>query len=247
MLNYIKADLKRLSTRSSRLVMVGVSYLILGILIGVTKIQSWSAYEFTSRIQMYLQYFIPFILGVIEIGAVYGDDFRAKTMQVAIGTGISRPMVVLAKLVELAVMTLFDLVGFCAITFASAGILQAGLTAEHVGDMLLFHVITLLRIVCFASVAMIPMFYSQGSGVGTLVYLAIAFPILPSMLGELLKAGPLLTLHLDQYIINKQLDQFGAYLLAHTFNLGNLLGIALHLLLCYFITVLLFRKRELEF
>ena len=79
-------------------------------------------------------------LGLFDILAVFSEDFKAKTMQVAIGRGVSRTQVVLTKLLDVAMVLLTDLVLFFVLTVG----LSWGLGAPLTGSRLTQHVIDFL-------------------------------------------------------------------------------------------------------
>lgn len=64
---------------------------------------------------------LPMFFGLLVFIAVFSMDFKAKTMQVAIGTGLSRAEVVLAKTVEVFVITVAGIFLFGVVELSAGG------------------------------------------------------------------------------------------------------------------------------
>lgn len=122
MLNYIKADLYRISLRVPRWIVFGV-ILLVGLLIftgqGAKNMTATDAVEmYTSMMGM-----VSMIIAITELVVVFGDDLAAKAMQTAIGRGMSRPKVVLVKWLEM--------IGLCLVDFLFYAVLLVIVTALH--------------------------------------------------------------------------------------------------------------------
>lgn len=246
MSNYILADLKRIMIRVPRLIMMLLVYAVLVIIIAVTYRVSWNSVNFVLFIQKYIS-FLPIVLGMIELVAVYADDFKAKTMQVAIGIGLSRSRVVFCKQVELLVISILDLLIFAIIMLGGAFILDAGLTGAQVGELIVSLVMTSVTIISYTGLTMIVMFYSQGTGTGRIVYLALVTGLVAQVASLALSIKILAPLHLSSFTLEYALSVAKARLLLGSFDLKSFLTIAAYLVVSFILTSVLFKKRELEF
>src|SRR3712207_8167642 len=76
---------------------------------------------------MQLAGFFPLIVGIAIFLSIYGDDLKAKSMQVAIGRGMSRNGVVITKLIEVILLT--------AITSVAVAIVMNIRSEEHTSEL----------------------------------------------------------------------------------------------------------------
>ena len=95
--NYVMTDFRRIGKRLPRILLVLAVYSILFIINLVTLTQgTLDSVNFVIMTESFIGG-MPLMIGTIELIAVFSDDFKAKTMQVAIGIGIPRYKVVLSK------------------------------------------------------------------------------------------------------------------------------------------------------
>ena len=111
MLDYIIADYLRIIKRIPRIIGIALFYIALIIYMLVkssSKTATWNSVSFVSAITTFTALFSLF-LGVFEFLAIFSDDFKAKTMQVAIGLGIHRSKIIASKMIEVAILLLTDI------------------------------------------------------------------------------------------------------------------------------------------
>ncbi|MGL6269561.1 MAG: hypothetical protein ACRC2O_16625, partial [Chitinophagaceae bacterium] len=83
-------------------------YAILIIVLVIASKGQWNAVTFVLAVEQYIE-FLPVLIGLVELISVFTEDFKAKTMQVAIGIGSPRYRIVLSKLIEMMLLVLVDL------------------------------------------------------------------------------------------------------------------------------------------
>ena len=113
--------------------------------------------------------FIPFMVGIPIFSAVFSDDFKSRTMQTAIGRGISRDKLILSRFIEVILMMVEAYIVF-AITAAICGAVlgaTAGGIFGLVGRMLLSAVCILSHL----SIAMLLVYLTQNPTVGLVFYI----------------------------------------------------------------------------
>lgn len=93
----------------------------------------------------------------------------------------------------------------------------------------------------------IPTFFMQSVGVGTLFYLALSTGIVNFIFDLFWKTRYAQWLHLDQMHLSSLIEKAFIKLQNSVFDVRSFLGIAIYIVGALIITVLLFRKRELEF
>lgn len=246
MLNYIRADLKRIFTRVPRLVVLFLCYAGLAAIILVLHNEQWNSVVFTSGVEQYIK-FLTAGLGLLELISVYSDDFRAKTMQVAIGIGIPRRNVVICKITEVGILVLADLLLFGAIMFTMGGILKSDINADQTMELIAYLVKTWISILSYMSLSMILLFFTQSSGPGTLLYVGLSIGLLKGLFELLAGIDAIQFLHLNTYTLSALLNTFGTRLLVGIFHVPSFFGILVYFAAGNLLTIFLFQKRELEF
>lgn len=248
MRRYIIADLKRILLRGPRTFALVFTY-VFGIIsmFGVHKSGNWNSVELVSWLDQYTAILL-IMLGVIEIFAVYGDDFKAKSMQAAIGVGISRKKIVFGKMIEVAILALVDIVVGVLIMIAfGCGVFRTEIRPEQVGEICAMYFSAWLYIMACASLAIILAFAVQGAALSAILYLLFVLEVVDGAISSLLNLKWIRELHLDQFQLTNLLDVFKARLILGTFRWGEFIGILIYFVIGFVVTMLLFEKRELEF
>ena len=247
MFNYICADLRRIYRRLPRLILLALIYII----VTAAFADALSAGEIKAATLMiifehYVLGYFPLVIGLVEMSVLYSDDFRAKTMQQAIGMGISRTQVVLCKLLDMAVLMLVDILVFGAAILAAGGIWGAGAMAGVTAEFLLSLLSAWLKSVAYASLAMTLAFYTQNALFSMLVYIALASGVANTMLGMALGMKSLAPLHLSRFLLTAQANVFYTHALLGSFDLGSLLAVLIYIGAGAFVSSWLFKNVELE-
>ena len=243
------ADLNRIKKRIPRLLLIAVTVIIIVIIealvIGISK-DPLPGDTFNSGLKGGMGC-CACLFGLYEINFVYGDAFKAKTIQKAIGNGISRPKLICAAWLETILLLAIDLL--IATVFCSlVGFIGApGYGIRHIAALLVYDFGSWFQIAAAAAVASIFFFANQSIGVGVLVYLAVSLGLISVLVrygGALLK---LEKLHLESYELNQAANVFIARLELGSIHLQSMVIVLLYIILSYIVTVGLFGKRELDF
>lgn len=248
MLNYIHADLHRIFRRTPRLVFV---ILVYAITLGVEMYQAVSrSYNSVNLLASAPTAFetVALILGIVEIQNVLADDFRAKTMQITIGLGVSRPKVVLTKLIDFMVLLLTDML-VLAVLFILGG-LGCGihLMADQVHLLMVTAIGDMVYMTIAAAITMIPVFYLQSTALAILFFLIISIDPVNMILSMLGNKEIVMNLHLQALPYSAVANTLTTQLsLRNAVPVPQLIGVIVYLVAAYALTVLVFKKRELEF
>ncbi len=247
MLHYWKADCRRIMKRIPRLLLLAAVILIdTLIFIRTAGEGGWNSATCLSHLSN-LVGFMPIFFGMIELSAVYGDDFRARIMQVAIGLGISREKVVLTKYLESAFLLFTDYLFFGVYFLILSKISGVSMNAGQLGELAVGIGVAWLLTLVYMGVTGILTINQQGTGASILLYLALSTTIIRSLLDSLLNLKAIRGLHLSQYLLSTASDLFRSRLLLGTFDVRALVTVLCYLVGAYAATVLLFRHKELEF
>lgn len=246
---YIRADFYRVLHRIPRWIMLGIFWFIVfdSAFAGYnSEDKVLLAADSLASISSILVY-CPMALGFIELIFIYGDDFKAKTMQVAIGTGISRRRIVNIKWVEATILVGMDLlVGFILVIFINL-IFATGFSGYHVLQLFAMCFCAFFKTIAYLGVVMIIMFSAQGITFALILYLLLSSGLLNKIVGLLAKIKAIKRFHLDNYTLTGFLDVFSARVALGTIHWPALFAIMIYMVICFCLTVLIFRHKELEF
>ncbi len=168
-------------------------------------------------------------------------------MQVASGSGISRPKVVFVKYLDLATIALVDGVFMGLVTALCAVLTGITLTGDQIAELGVVLFMTWLHVVAFAGPALIVALFLQATGIATIVYLLVAFGIPDLLLSELFNMKAIRGLHLTEYMLNQTLDSLQSKVILGVPAVGTASRVVIYIAAFYFLAAALFRRRELEF
>lgn len=248
MLNYIHADLHRIFRRTSRCVII---ILFFAIALGIEFYQAVTrSYNSVNLVAAAATLFdgAALVLGVVELQSVFADDFNAKTMQIAIGLGISRPKVVLVKLLDFAILSLVDSL-VLMVLFALGGTFCG---IHLLGDQIYLLVVSAIGNALYMTIAaaftMIPVFYLQSTSLAILFFLIISIDPIKIILMLFSTKEIVMNLHLVELPYSIVAETLTTQLsLRNAVPIPQLIGVIAYLAIAYGLTVLVFKKRELDF
>ena len=246
MLNFIYADLRRIFFRVPRLIGTVLMYAALVLTLNISTLSGVTPVGFVSAVSMFVG-ISAIVWGLFILIAVFADDFKAKTMQVAIGLGIPRSKIVIGKLLETVILTTFELsVLFLSILIASV-FLKAGLNVSQVQELFICCCMAGINVISYISLTMILMFFTQSTGGGRVLYLALTSTMVFLAVDLLTSVEALERLHIAKLTLHNILEVGRVRWIVGTFDLRLFAGIILYVVLATILTIVLFRKRELEF
>ena len=250
MFNYIRADLYRIFHQVFRYIWVGLCIAILVAIQLTSAVKNdLNAIGFAASVHGCIVA-AAVICGVGELAAVFSDDFRAKTMQIAIGNGVSRRHVVLAKLLEMIFLFLLDLL-VLTLLLILGGVVVMGLsfTAHPIRQMLVEVFSSALTATLCADVTMILLFYTQKSGFAPILYLVLYVDPVNLILRSFLEYNEVaLRLHLGDFTMTSLVGAINTQLgLGASFPAKQIILMVIYIVAVYAITCAVFNKRELDF
>ena len=130
--------------------------------------------------------FIPFMVGIPIFSAVFMDDFKSRTMQTAIGRGISRDKLILSRFVEVILMMVEAYIVFSITAAICAAVL--GATAGGIAGLIRKMFLSAVGILAHLSCAMFLLYLTQNPTVGLVFYIlfeANVFKLLLSLLDNI--------------------------------------------------------------
>ncbi len=240
---YYHANLLRTLLSGKRIAAV---LIMLAVNAGIVALIEYSATTSTGVWNSYLAFlgFLTMYISVMECILVYSDEFKAKTMQSAIGRGIKRRHVVLCKFMELATTLLIDYVLLALGFIIVNSMMPVRLEWSQLVVVMITYACRYLANIAIISLAMIPAFYLQTAGASILIFLGVNSGLLGGVLGAL---GNSFNVNLQAYLVNELAQRFEAYLMVEVFSVKIFIGILLWMLVSYILTALLFDRKELDF
>ncbi|MGX7107934.1 hypothetical protein [Facklamia miroungae] len=249
MIDYIVADIKRIMKKNSFLYVV-IGYLLLFFLIYFIKSgPTYQSQDIISDIES-LNGWFPLFCGLVLFLAVYYDDFKAKTMQIAIGFGISRNKVVLSKIISIFILVGLMMAVICLFLIGIPQVFGSHFTNSQIKQIILSGVTEWIRTVGMVCLSIPLIYYTQNVINGVLIYILLASRFV-LLIGSSI---------LEREFIRKIFGDLSQYLL--TFNVYSLKTqiirseeislvksfiLILYILIPILLSIAAFRNKELEF
>lgn len=246
MKQYIVADLKRIVGRVPYWICM---LLLIGYMMTLFLFQSlinWNAVTYLVTASAFAG-MLPIFFGLLVFIAVFSADFKTKTMQMAIGTGLSRAEVVLSKAVEVFVITIAGIFLIGVVVLLAGVVTGVGMNAAHAMEIINSLWMKGVAIISYNYIAMILIFFTQKPGVGTMCYIALATPVVEILVSVINDIKLIKELDIRRFYLASLIDTAHTRLILGTFDIASFIGIAAYIMAGVAVTILLFRKRELEF
>ena len=194
--------------------------------------------------------FFPLVIGTLLFVSVYADDFKCRAMQVAIGAGVSRESIVLAKFGECALLLLFTLVPTAALCFLLPGVRHLFYTGKETFSVALTIAQVFLRTLGFMQLAATLCFLTQNSLQGAIAFALLSSNVMFILITMTLLTGPLKDNvgRLRPFLYTALLRNVQTDIQTGKPFVGFLvLALGIYMILPLMLALLGFRKKELSF
>lgn len=249
MRNYILADIKRICHKKSFPATAGAYTGLFLIMIFIYFNPSFTTGAYVAKTTAFLSFF-PLFVGLIVFLSVYYDDFKSKSMQIAIGYGMPRYKVVLSKVVEsfILLLAIIFVVGITILIIpAVSGMTLSG---AQVAELIASVIVEALRTIGYICISAIPVFYTQNAVNGTILFVLLSSKSVMILLTMMSGQDILVNLmgDLTQYLYTSMLySTRNMFVQTGTVNVMLFVSLAFYIVLPVILSVLGFRKKELEF
>ena len=189
------------------------------------------------------------IIGFAAIFGVYADEFKSMVMIGVIGRGLSRDKFVFGKFLDLCILTiLMQMVTIIYIMILKAAF---GATFSPLETRFLFasFILNFLETVTYVTIAAIFYFLSENAAVGMFAFLTFQIKI-PLSLELILQLTNLAKYHAERFYVAGMISVAHSNIIMGDYAgaLGYIfMTILVYLLGALGITMLIFRRKELEF
>lgn len=248
MFRYIYADGLRSICKPT--VIASMCVMLIG-LVSLIKMSGVSnSQEYLAKVNMVIK-LMPLVLGIPLMSTVFFDDFRSKVVLTFIGVGKSRMQAVFSKYIEYSVLVLLCSCVIFVLFALLPLILGFGITGKLLSDLCLGLVLESMKMIVFGVIGSIFIF-ALGSGVLTIaVYCILATGFFNVILTQLLMAEGVVKKigDLSWLLVGNALEEMKLFILQGNMAMAaeNVLIWIVYLIIPASISLLVFRRRELEF
>lgn len=249
MLRYLYADLWRVGQRIPRWVIW-----ILSLVIGAAVIVSASGKKNFNYVQMgssmeTVLIILPAILAMFNLYFVYEDDMQVKTMQVAIGRGTGRLVVIFSKWLQMVILSIIDCTGLILVMSLTGFVTKGTVLRDHAVRLVGAQAIsTVFAIAVTTAIIMIFIFNSMHVGIMQIVFLVLYLKPFSMILNSLeVRYEFLAKLQLSKFMPGKNLDTFKQMFTGGQLGMRSVTVIMIYCILGMGITYMIFAKKELDF
>lgn len=254
MRNVILTDIRRAQSKKSLIVCMSIMIvvaLLIAIVLRTTSLFSdapGEAYE--NVISGFFSFFTPLLIGIPIFSAIYTDDFKSRSMQIAIGRGVSRPKMMLARFLETLILIVEWHVVFTIVALICA--LIDGANGAQIASCIGSIWSVSVKMIVFMSLSLLFVYGTQNPTTGLVFYIIFAANVL-----DLIFTGidmiPFLSernISVSQFFPGSACSNFisaiyeGDVLHSFTWGIGILIG---YIILPLIISINIFNKKELEF
>lgn len=246
MKNYLSADFHRIMTKKIRIILI----LLLGIadLIWMfMRIPADSnAIQATSEVGR-LDLIYVNILMLSNLLISFGDDIHAKSMQAALGSGIKRHQIVLAKWLNLVLLSAIDIGFLTFLQFIPLLMMKRLASSFVIWSVIFGQISAVLSIALVSALTMIVLFQTQKALLGVFAYVYLTMN-LTSGIVSIAATNPLVQrFQLWNIGAVSQMETFLFKLMIGQFDFRNFILVVLYFALGLGGAIYLFRKKELDF
>ena len=189
------------------------------------------------------------IIGFAALLGIYADEFKSMVMIGVIGRGLSRDKFVIGKFLDLCVMTLLMEVITIIYVFVLKAVFGATFAPIETRFLIVAFIMEFLATIAYVTIAAFFYFLSENAAIGLFAYLTFQI-IIPLSLELILLMTNLAKYHAERYYVDGMMA-----VAASDFIMGDFAGgivyvlftVLIYILGALGITMLIFRKKELEF
>lgn len=243
MLNYIKADMKRILKKKNFLV-VNIVFLLLFALVNLfTRGNTNSLEIYTLKVEIFLSVFV-FIEGMNIFLSVYNDNFKAKSMQVEIGRGVERKNVVISKLIETSIIALIASIVVVVFISAMAFIMGLSPTFAEMKEWFVSIIFASIKIIGYTAMASIFVYHKQNAVNGIIAFVLLASNVASSFASIALSQSFVTNIfgNLSDYLFSSAISSVRSEI-----NITMTIIVLAYIVISTLISILIFNKKELEF
>lgn len=243
----IKADLYRILHKRTLWIIIGITALIETAVAVYNRTRVWNGFVFVDQEISIALSLSGILIGTLLFISVYSDEFTARSMQTVIGRGLSRTKVILAKIISCVIIAfLVYLLTLLFLLFLSV-VLGARMTAADAGYLSLSVLQTAYCTAGNAALAAVVIYLTGNHALSVFVNIAL-IALLPNALFLMESSVLMKNLHPSYYTLQGFAERGVSDLMLTGDGTGTLIfGFVFYMGIAFLLSVLVFRRRELEF
>ncbi|MCR5093930.1 MAG: hypothetical protein K6B72_08155 [Lachnospiraceae bacterium] len=261
MRNCIMADIRRVQKKRSFLICLAIEAALLvlaGLLayavplpISMTGSEKGGTAPSMEIYIMIAFFFYPLFVGIPIFSAIYSDDFKSRSMQTAIGFGITRRKLIWARFFEVLILALETAVLFTAIVYAVD--LWTGISFGDATDMILKQVwIKDFEIIGFLSISLIIVYGTQKPGSGMVLYILLLMGVFSALitLADMIPFFSRNHIKISEYVPSGVVSTMQKAIFGDDPGKAVIAGLCFtvfYILLPVILSIRIFEKKELDF
>lgn len=249
MLNYLIADLNRMSRKKSLIYTLATFLGLFLTMVFIIYTPNLDGGGYLSKTDLFLGFY-PLVVGIPIFLSIYSDDFKSKAMQIAIGYGIDRNKIILTKAIETVILSVISGVLLGVLVTVVPKILGLTLTHEQFLELTLGALTGILKIIVYVGISTILVYHYQNAMYGTISFVLLGSGTVGMILNLILSQQFVVDLvgNLTEHMFTTLLAMEKLnYMTKGSFNITSIIEIILYMVIPVIVSMIIFRKKELEF
>ena len=257
MRNAIKADIRRVQSKAGFIVCMSIMVLLIvlaGVLAKFLPLRLNGVRDSVKSMELYgtaALFFFPLLVGIPIFTAIYSDDFKSRSMQTAIGFGMTRYKLIWARFFEGLILLIETAVVFSLVYFAMEKL--AGVGTDKILENIAVDIwIRDFKILGFLCISLIVVYGTQKPSGGLVLFIILLTGVF-SAIASAVDFIPFLkerNIELSKYFPSVVITALQEAVTDGNLKDGilNFLGFAVfYIILPVFVSIGLFERKELDF
>lgn len=249
MSNYIFANLKRILGKKS---FYTSTTIFIGLMLFLTYVKSGPSYTsdgYINDVQTMIGLY-PLFIGVAIFIATFYDDFKAKTVQAALGLGISKTQVIFSKFIEVVILSII----LAVITTISVMLLpllfKVDMSLAGYKSIFIQYCGATIQMIGYFCICLPILFYRYNAIEGVIIYVMLSSSVIYLFSNLFLGSKTVINMIGDKTFLlltNSVTHIQSAIISGRTIDLINIVIVIIYIVLPTVLAIVLFKKKELEF
>lgn len=242
MTKYLKSELYRILKKRSLYILLLITTVGFSSLNYIMLPSNATVEEFLQPLGM-LMSLIPIIFGIYIFVTIYNDDFNNNIINSSVGFGIKRYKLVIYKLIMTLILTLIIILVLTGVFFLVGMFYKFTYSTEIIKNLLLLTLRTIVLIIGYTSISSILLYSTRKALYGIISYILLCTGAINMIVSMILSSGTIIDLIGDR-------TGWGFTILTNGIINGeymNLIGITIYFVISILLSIVMFRKLELEF
>jgi len=247
--NYILANLKRILAKKS---FYTTTIIFIGLMLFLTYVKAGPDYTSTGYIND-VQTMIglyPLLVGLAIFIATFYDDFKAKTVQSALGLGVSKTQVIFSKIIEVVILAIILGVITAVIIMLFPILFHIDMSAESYKNITIQYIGATVQMIGYFCLCLPILFFRYSAIEGVILYVMLSSSVIYIFSTLFLGSETVINIIGDKtfLILSNSISKIkGAIISSSSIDFTSVMMLILYFVLPIGLTIILFKKKELEF